>query len=138
MNPAVARLPQIVVGEKQQMRVDAGEDDRLSAHGAIRRTSGRGASALPADRTDVGNLCRTSVIPCNLSAENDVRVEWVGRGVAILLDAHRMPFAKRNLSVVASTGYADGSAFLLAAANAIWKGVVRHHVVKLRRRLVVP
>ena len=49
-----------------------------------------------------------------------------------------MPLAERDLAVVAAAGDAHRSAVLLAAADAIRKRVVGHHVVERRGRLREP
>ena len=38
----------------------------------------------------------------DLSAVDDIRIERIGRDVAVLLDADRMPVAKRDRAVVAA------------------------------------
>ena len=87
---------------------------------------------------DVLHLARAPVEARHLAAVDDVGVERIGRDVAVLLDADRVPIAKRDLPVVAAARDARRAALLLAAAHAIRKRVVGADVVELRRRLVVP
>ena len=49
-----------------------------------------------------------------------------------------MPVAKSDRAIIAATGDADRTAFLLAAVQAIRKRVVGTDVIKLRRGLIVP
>src|SRR5581483_600132 len=58
--------------------------------------------------------------------------------VSIFDDAHRMPLAIGNCSVIPTTRNADGPALLLPAAYFVGKRVRHRGVIKLRRRLVVP
>src|SRR6185436_14364882 len=67
-----------------------------------------------------------------------VRVEWIGSDITVLLDADRIPFAKRDCAIVAATGRSDRPALLLAAVYPIRYLVVGDHVVELRSGLVVP
>ena len=69
---------------------------------------------------------------------DDIRIERIGHGVAVLLDADGMPFAEGDLPVVAAARHAGRAALLLAAADAIRESVVGVDVVHLRGRLVVP
>src|SRR6187200_2127203 len=49
-----------------------------------------------------------------------------------------MPLAERDLSVMAAARDTGRAAVLLAAADAVGKRVVRHHVIHRRGGLVVP
>ena len=103
------------------------------------RKSGRRADAAAAgDRTDSASLAGAAVEARDLAAVDDVGIERIGRDVAVLLDADRVPVAKRDRAVVAAAGDAGRSALLLAAAHAVRERVVGVDVVELRRRLVVP
>ena len=64
--------------------------------------------------------------------------ERVGRDVAVLFDADRVPVAERDLAVVAAAGDAGRAALLLAAVDPVGKLVVGDDVIELGRRLVVP
>ena len=120
------------------MRIDRREHHRLRAHGPVARTSGwRGPSAT-AGGADVRHLSRPPVVPCHLAAVDDVGIERIGRGIAVFLDAHRVPLAKRDLAVVAAAGDAHRTTILLPAADTVRKRVVRHHVIQRRRRLREP
>ena len=65
-----------------------------------------------------GDLPGAAVVARDLAAEDDIRVERIGDGVAVLLDADGMPFAEGDLAVVAAARHARRAALLLAAANA--------------------
>ena len=89
-------------------------------------------------RRDVLDLAGAPVEARHLAAVDDVGVERVGRDVAVLFDADRVPFAEGDLAVVAAARDAGRAALLLAAADAVGKRVVGGDVVHLRGRLVVP
>src|SRR5262249_40388356 len=74
----------------------------------------------------------------NLAAEHYVRIEWIRRGVSIFFYPDWMPLPKGDLTVVSTAGDASRAALLLSTTNPIRKCIIRHHVVHLRRRLVVP
>ena len=65
-------------------------------------------------------------------------MQRVGRDVAVLLGADRVPFAERDLPVVAPTRNARRPALLLAAVHPVRETVVGADVIELRRGLVVP
>ncbi len=65
-------------------------------------------------------------------------MQRVGRRVAVLLDADRMPVAKRDLAVVAAARDAGRARLLLSAVQPVRKAVVGRDVKHLRRGLVVP
>ena len=69
------------------------------------------------------DLPGAAVVARDLAAEDDIRVERIGHGVAVLLDADRMPFAERDLAVVAAAQHAGRAALLLAAANRYGKAL---------------
>ena len=72
------------------------------------------------------------------AAVNDVSVERIGCDVAVFDHAHGMPLAIGDGAVVAAAGDADGTALLLASANAIGESVADGYVINLRGGLVVP
>src|SRR6185312_17112836 len=93
------------------------------------------------ERRYVLHFAGDAVVARNLgaaSAIDDVRMQRIGRRVAVLNDAGGVPVAKGDLAVVAACGDADGAALLLAATDLIREGVRRRDVVDLRGRLVVP
>ena len=136
---AVNGLPQVVVRVEQRPRVHRREHHWLRAHGPVARLAGSSRpTAAAGNRRHARHLPRAPIVARHLAAEHDVRIERVGRHVAVLLDADRVPFAERDLPVVAAARDARRSALLLAAADAVRPGVVGHDVVELRRRLVVP
>src|SRR5260221_3429164 len=113
------------------MRIDRREDHRLSAnHPKI--------SAAKRLWHDVLGLPRPAIVTRELPAIDDIRVQRVGRDVTIFFGCYRMPFAESDLAVVAPAGDTGGPAFLLTAAETIWKSVVGVDMIKLCRRLVVP
>ena len=128
---AVARLPQRVGSEIQRAPVLGREHERLRADGAVvgpRRGDGRDVVGLPA----------APVVSGHLAAVHDVGVERVGRAVAVLLEASRVPLAQGDLAVRATARHAGGAAFLLSAAEPIREGAIRGDVEHLRGGLVVP
>ena len=128
---AVARGPEGVRGKVHQVRIERREDNRLGADDAKFRAAQR-------HRHDVLRLRCAAIVARQLAAVDDVGIERIGNNVAVFFRCHRMPVAKRDLAVIAAAGDADRAALLLAAAQAIGKRVVGIHVIKLRRRLVVP
>ena len=116
------------------MRIDGREHRGLGAVGAVFETAKR-------DGSDVLHLAGGPVKLRDLAsaaAVNNVRVERIGCDVAVFDHAHGMPLAIGDGAVVAATGDADGTAFLLAAANAIGESVADRYVINLRGGLVVP
>ena len=141
VHAAINRLPEIVVAEEQHVRIRKREHHRQSPHRAERRTRCRARRCRGRQarrRRDVRHLRRAPVVARDLSAVHDVRIERIGRRVAVLLHRDRMPLAHRDVSVVAAARDAHRSAVLLPAADAVRKRVVGHHVVERRRRLRVP
>src|SRR5205807_6782492 len=84
------------------------------------------------------NLAGLAVIARHLAAVDQIRVERIGRDVAVFLRAYRAPLAKGDLAVVAAAGNACRAAFLLAAVDPVRELVVGDDVVKLGSGLVVP
>src|ERR1700730_10649233 len=72
------------------------------------------------------------------AAVDNVRIERVGRHVAVCNRAEGNPVAKGDLAAVTAARDAHRSAFLLSAADAIWKSRSDAVVIELRGRLVVP
>ena len=139
VDPAVDGLPEHVVAVEEHVRIDCARTRRA----AFERSDTTGCRAGPpppptGNGSDVRHLPGAPVVARDLAAVHDVRIERIGRRVAVFLHADRMPLAKRDLAVVAAARDAHRSAVLLAAADAIRKRVVRHHVVERRRRLRVP
>ena len=128
---SVDRLVEKLRREEQHVRIGRGEQNRRGANEAIR-------AVADDDRPDVLHVARALVVPRHLAAEDDSGVQRVRRRVAVLLDADRMPLAKRDRTVVAARDNAGGSAFLLASVHPVRKAVVGGDVKHLRRRLVVP
>src|SRR6202167_2631842 len=71
-------------------------------------------------------------------AVNNVRIEGIGCDVSVFDHADGMPVAEVDGAVVATTGDADRTALLLAAADAIGECRSDRDVINLRGGLVVP
>ena len=113
------------------MRIDGGEDDRgRPQRPEVGRPNRR--------RRHVLDLTDRAVVARDLAAVDDVAVQRIGHGVAVLLDADRMPLAERDHPVVAAARHAGRAAFLLPATHVIGERVVGIHVIHLRGGLVVP
>src|ERR1039457_368664 len=65
-------------------------------------------------------------------------MERVGCNVVVFLGADGMPFAERDLAIVAATGDGGGSALLLSAVDPIGRLAVGDDVIELGGGLVVP
>ena len=117
--------------EQQHARIGGGEQDRRGADEAVR-------AVADDDRADVLHVAAALVVARHLAAEDDPRMQRIGRRVAVLLDADRVPFAKGDRAVVAARRDAGRSAFLLPAVEPVGKAVVGGDVKHLRGRLVVP
>ena len=128
---AVARFPKRVGGEEKNVRINRREDHRLGPHHAKIRRAKR-------FRQNVLGLAGAAIVTRQLAAVDDVRIERIGRDVAVFFRGDRMPVAESDLAVVAAARDADRAAFLLAAAQSIRKRVVGADVIELRGRLVVP
>src|SRR4029079_1060802 len=102
---------------EQHVRVRRGKQDRRRPHEAI-------LAVADDDRTDLLYVAASLVVARALAAKDDAGMQRVGRSVAVFLDADRMPFAERDLAVVAPRGDAGRSAFLLAAVEPVGKPVV--------------
>src|SRR3954469_21954946 len=72
------------------------------------------------------------------AAINDVGIGRIGRNVAALTRAGRMPIAKSDSAIIAAAENKDAAAILLRAINVVREIIVHGHVVELRGRLVVP
>src|SRR6185295_7224575 len=128
---AARRFEQHVAGEIKNVRIDRREDHRRGAKEAIlAASSGFGRNVL--------DLARAPIEARDLAAVNDVWVQRIRRDVSVFFDADRMPFAKGDLAVVASTGDSNRAALLLSAVHAIWKLIVGDDVIELRGWLVIP
>ncbi len=84
------------------------------------------------------HLSRDLVVTRHLAAVDDVRIQRIRRDVAVLLGAHRVPVAKRDLPIVAAARHARRPALLLPAVHPVGRLVIGDHVIELCRRLVVP
>ena len=129
--PSGGGFPQHVGGEIERVRVERREEHRLRPDDPV-------VGALQGRRSDLLLLPRATVPARDLAAVDDVRVERVRRGIAVLLDACRVPVAEGDRSVRPARRDAGRSAFLLSAAEPIGEGVVGRDVEHLRGRLVVP
>ena len=99
---AVDRFPDDVVRINEQMRIGFRKHHRLCSDDAE-----RAAASSAGRRTDVLHLSRPPVEAGDLpAAEHDVGVQRIRRGVAIFIDADRMPFAEGDLAVAAAARHA--------------------------------
>ena len=132
--PGVATIlgfEQHVARVEQSLRVKRGKQNGGSTNKTVLATAhcfGR----------DVLGLARTFVKLGHFAPINDVGVEWIWRHVAIFFHAHWVPFTESNAAIVAAGGNAYRTTFLLATVHIVGKSIVGAHMVKLRRRLVVP
>jgi hypothetical protein len=113
------------------VRIDRREDHRLRADDAV-------VFALDRHGRDVLLLPGAPIPALELAAVDDVGVQRIGSGVAVLLEARRVPVAEGDGAVGAARGHAGGSAVLLAAAEPVGKGVVGGDVEHLRGGLRIP
>jgi hypothetical protein len=116
------------------VRVEGENIDGLGAVGAVFRVAQRNRRDvlhLPGGPVELRDLAAAAAV-------DNVRVERIGRDVAIFDDAHGMPLAEGDGAIVAAAGDADRTALLLAAANAIGKSCRLPDVIELRGGLVVP
>ena len=131
MPAAVHRLENDVAREIEDARVHRREQHGHGAHEAVLPRAHRiGRHVL-----DVTGI---PVEPRQLAAVDQVGVQRVRRDVAVLLGAHRVPFADGDLPVVAAARHAGGARLLLPAVHPVGEAVVRRDVIELRGRLVVP
>src|SRR5579871_6699199 len=113
------------------MRIGWREQYRCSAQEAI-------FTALYGFRRNILHLARAFVVPRYLAAIDNVRIQRIGRYIAVFLHTYRMPFAERDLTIVPPRGNPYGSAFLLAAVDVVRESIVGDHVIELRGGLIVP
>src|SRR5439155_10554154 len=90
------------------------------------------------DRRNVLSLAGDAVEFRRLATVDEIWVQWIGRNIAIFLDAHRIPIPKRDFTKIASAGGADTTAFLLPAVHPVGELIVGDDVIELRGWLVVP
>src|SRR5262249_854262 len=83
-------------------------------------------------------LAGRAIEPRDFAAVNDVGIQRIGSYISVLFNAHRMPFAKADLTEVAAASCAYAAAFLLPAVHPVGKLMVSDHMIELRSRLVVP
>src|SRR4029077_2461769 len=90
------------------------------------------------DWRDILSLPRDAVEFGRLAPVDDIRVERVGRYIAVLLNANGIPVAKRDLAEIAAAGDARAAALLLPAVDPVGELVVGDHMIELGCGLVVP
>src|SRR5215472_7014163 len=93
------------------------------------------------DRRDVLHLSGRHVELRDFAAPgavDQVRIEGIGRHVAVLDGPRRVPVAIGDAAVVAAAQYADRTAFLLSGADAVREGRSDTGVVELCGGLVEP
>src|SRR5205823_4202663 len=106
---AVQRLPHDVRREQEHVRIDSREDERRRAQRAIVRRA-----AATNTWANLLHVAGATIVAGDLAAVDDVGVERIGRRVAVLLDAGRMPIGVGDASVVATTAHACGTGLLLS------------------------
>ena len=107
-------LPKGISSEEKQMRIERRKHNWLAPqHPEILR--------LHRDRKNVLRLTGSTIESCQLTADDDVWIEWIGNDVAIFLGRNRFPVAERNLAFVAAAFDSDRPAFLLSAVKPIRK-----------------
>src|ERR1041384_6070874 len=94
--------------------------------------------AIIAARRPVLHFSGGPVIASELASVNNIGIEWIGSNIGVLVGPHRMPFAKRDLAIVAAAGHARRSAFLLPSIHPIGALIIGNDVIELRGRLIVP
>src|SRR6476646_11868890 len=131
--PAVATiacLPKRGSREEEQMRVEGRKDYRLGPqHPEI--------CCLHRHRKNILRLTGATIESCQLTADDNVRIERIGNDVTIFLGRNRLPIAERNRALIATAFDSDRTTFLLAAVMPLWKRVVCAYVIQLRGRLVI-
>ena len=80
----------------------------------------------------------TAIVDGDFAAVHQVGILRVGRGHAVLFDAHGMPVMEGDFAIHAAALHAGRAGILLAAAEAIGEGVVGGHVVHGGGGLGVP
>src|SRR5207248_7899359 len=90
---------------------------------------------------DVLDLTAAVIVLGEVAAEaarvHDLRIVTADGDVATLTTTHRIPVGGRDSGIVRPTRHAQGVDVLLRAVDAIRNLIVGHHVIELRRRLVV-
>src|SRR5207244_13339216 len=84
------------------------------------------------------HLAGSAVIARYLASVDEIGMERIGRDVAILLNADRMPIAKGDLPMRTPADDGGRPALLLPAIDPIGKLVVRADVIELSGGLIVP
>ena len=129
---AVGRLEQILIAEIQRVRIGRRKDE---GHGPRVPRRGRQVHL----RRHVVGLACLHVASRHRAAEEDVRIQGIGRGVARLAaGARRLPVAHGDPGEPPARPDTHGAAVLLRAGHPVRKRVVRRDPVDLRRGLVQP
>src|SRR5713226_6804577 len=89
-------------------------------------------------RRNVTRLAGVAVEHRHLAAINQIRMQRIGRDIAVFFDADGGPVAKSDFAKVAAAGGADRAAFLLASVDPVGELVVGDDVIEKRGGLVVP
>src|SRR5215472_17248030 len=85
-----------------------------------------------------GNRRNILCLSCNgveagaFAAVNEVRMQRIGRHVAVLFGSHGMPVTKRDFPPIAPARCAGRAALLLASVNPIGQLIVRDDMKELR------
>src|SRR5436309_10052975 len=127
----IACLPKRVSGEEEQMRIERRKDNRLGPqHPEV--------FCLHRHRKYILRLTGAAIESRQLTANDNVWIEWIGDDVTIFLGGDRLPIAERDFAFIAAAFNSDRTAFLLSAVKPVRKCVVGANVIKLSSRLVIP
>src|SRR6266852_9478182 len=90
-------------------------------------------------RRQLMELFVAEILPRDEAAEHHPRMQRIWRNIAIFVAGiHRPPIMKIQRTVLAAVWSCRRTAVLLRAVHPVRKLVIRHHVIELPRRLVVP
>src|ERR1700682_3615643 len=90
-------------------------------------------------RRQLLELFVAEILPRDEAAEHHARMQRIRRNIAIFVAGiHRPPIMKIQRTVLAVAWSCRRTAVLLRTVHPVRKLVICHHVIELRRRLVVP
>ena len=94
---------------------------------------------MPKRRRQLLEVFVAEILPSDESAKHHARIQRVRRNVAIFVPGvHRPPIMEIQRTVPAAAWSRRRTAVLLRTVHPVRKLVIRHHVIELRRWLVVP
>src|SRR2546423_15094923 len=96
----IARLPKSVSGEEKQMRIERRKDNRLGPqHPKV--------VCLHRHRKYILRLTGAAIESRQLTADDNVWIEWIGDDVTIFLGRDWVPIAERDLPFIAAAFDSD-------------------------------